>query len=396
MGGGVGMSPWCIVLVCSWLRLLADRHSPPFPWTLSFCRRRCPSASHRPVPFLFFLGLSFPLYLPFLSLGRLCRRSPRNFPVSLRRVGSTRRRATSRAVGQGRPSGHPKPAVWDPIPNGGFWALGCPLAGSIPRRGHRWAGGWKGPAPGTGGVWGRTGCGYAGPKPQGHDRMQTHAAVRAPTDRATGGGRTTECQRVSPSSGGGAAVLPIPDLCTNQRRGSVRYSGQRLPKSTSVAQGGRGGGGGWHKASVSDCLPLAAPTGLSPPLILTLCGPERGGPNRHPDRLPNRPPNRPRNRSPNRPPNGPPDRPPNGGGWGGVRRPPTPPPQELLIHSAKVCPWAWHREHFWAQIAGVLAQSVMIGLCEENSQKDGDVLEKMAPSHSASLGKVQQPGLLSQ
>ena len=37
----------------------------------------------------------------------------------------------------------------------------------------------------------------------------------------------------------------------------------------------RGGGGGWHKASVSDCLPLAAPIGLSPLLILTLCGPER-------------------------------------------------------------------------------------------------------------------------
>ena len=35
------------------------------------------------------------------------------------------------------------------------------------------------------------------------------------------------------------------------------------------------GGGGWHKAQVSDCLPLAAPIGLSPLLILTLCGPER-------------------------------------------------------------------------------------------------------------------------
>ena len=34
-------------------------------------------------------------------------------------------------------------------------------------------------------------------------------------------------------------------------------------------------GGGWHKASVSDCLPLAVPIGLSPLLILTLCGPER-------------------------------------------------------------------------------------------------------------------------
>ena len=36
-----------------------------------------------------------------------------------------------------------------------------------------------------------------------------------------------------------------------------------------------GGGGGWHKALVLGCLPLAAPIGLSPLLILTLCGPER-------------------------------------------------------------------------------------------------------------------------
>ena len=35
------------------------------------------------------------------------------------------------------------------------------------------------------------------------------------------------------------------------------------------------GGWVWHKASVSDCLPLAAPVGLSPLLILTLGGPER-------------------------------------------------------------------------------------------------------------------------
>ena len=42
------------------------------------------------------------------------------------------------------------------------------------------------------------------------------------------------------------------------------------------ARAREGGGGGWHKASVSDCLPLAAPIGLSPLLFLTLCGPERG------------------------------------------------------------------------------------------------------------------------
>ena len=35
------------------------------------------------------------------------------------------------------------------------------------------------------------------------------------------------------------------------------------------------GTGGWHKASVPDCLPVAAPIGLSPPHILTLRGPER-------------------------------------------------------------------------------------------------------------------------
>ena len=37
----------------------------------------------------------------------------------------------------------------------------------------------------------------------------------------------------------------------------------------------QGEGGGRHKASVSDCLPLAVPIGLSPLLIVTLCGSER-------------------------------------------------------------------------------------------------------------------------
>ena len=50
-----------------------------------------------------------------------------------------------------------------------------------------------------------------------------------------------------------------------------------LPENGPIGRGvrGWGGGGGWHKASVFDCLPLAAPIGLSPLLILTLCGPER-------------------------------------------------------------------------------------------------------------------------
>ena len=35
------------------------------------------------------------------------------------------------------------------------------------------------------------------------------------------------------------------------------------------------GGGGWHEAMALVCLPLAAPIGLPPLLILTLCGSER-------------------------------------------------------------------------------------------------------------------------
>ena len=48
---------------------------------------------------------------------------------------------------------------------------------------------------------------------------------------------------------------------------------QLLPMASFPGRGG--GGAGWQKASVSDCLPLAAPIGLSPLLILTLCGPDR-------------------------------------------------------------------------------------------------------------------------
>ena len=47
-----------------------------------------------PVSCLSLLGLSVPLYFPFLSLGGLCQRSPWTFAVSLLFVGSTQRRAT--------------------------------------------------------------------------------------------------------------------------------------------------------------------------------------------------------------------------------------------------------------------------------------------------------------
>ena len=68
------MTPWCDHLVCSWRRLLADRHSLPFPWTLSLRRRWCPSACHHPLTFLFLLALTFPLPSPFPSLGLSLRR----------------------------------------------------------------------------------------------------------------------------------------------------------------------------------------------------------------------------------------------------------------------------------------------------------------------------------
>ena len=91
--GGFGMTPWCDDLVCSWRRLLADRHSLPFPWTLSLHRRWFPSASHHPLTFLFLLALTFPLPSPFPSLGLSLRRppcpsaSPHSFPsLSLGRL----------------------------------------------------------------------------------------------------------------------------------------------------------------------------------------------------------------------------------------------------------------------------------------------------------------------
>ena len=68
-GGGFGMTPWCDDLVCSWRRLLADRHSLPFNWTPSLHGRWCPSASHHPLTFLFLLALTFPLPSPFPYLG---------------------------------------------------------------------------------------------------------------------------------------------------------------------------------------------------------------------------------------------------------------------------------------------------------------------------------------
>ena len=83
--------------------------------------------------------------------------------------------------------------------------------------------------------------------------------------------------------GGRSACDSIPTLCRGEGVGGRSACG--APGGGGISGGNTAlslpakgpwrGGGGWHKASVSDCLPLAAPIGPSPPLILTLCGPER-------------------------------------------------------------------------------------------------------------------------
>ena len=52
------------------------------------------------------------------------------------------------------------------------------------------------------------------------------------------------------------------------------YCGRAGERDSCPATHNLGGGGGWHKALVFGCLPLAVPIGLSPLLILTLCGSE--------------------------------------------------------------------------------------------------------------------------
>ena len=115
-------------------------------WLIAIC---CPSlgpfpsvggGTHRPlsppVSFLCLLAQSVPLHFPFLSLGRLCQQSPLTFPVSPLCVGSTQRRATVLAVGQVRPSGHPKPALRDPSRMATFGPWDVHLRGLFPQLGH--------------------------------------------------------------------------------------------------------------------------------------------------------------------------------------------------------------------------------------------------------------------
>ena len=86
-------------------------------------------------------------------------------------------------------------------------------------------------------------------------REWRHGAARGPAWHTT---ETSESNANAVGTGSGDSVAG--------RRGGP----QRAFAFESV-----GAGGGRHKASVLGCLPLAAPIGLSPLLILTLCGSER-------------------------------------------------------------------------------------------------------------------------
>ena len=77
---------------------------------------------------------------------------------------------------------------------------------------------------------------------------------------------------VGGGGGGGGRTGTWGRQCARACGGVLESGGLR--ECVSVCGGG-GGGRCWHKASVSHCLPLAAPVGLSPLLIPTLCGPER-------------------------------------------------------------------------------------------------------------------------
>ena len=132
-GGGFGMLPWCNVLVCSRRRLLAYRRSRPFPWTLSLQKRWCPLASHHPVSFLFLFCPIFPSLLPFPFPWSLV---PLDFPcfTALCQVHTEEGNCPRRWLGVSKRSS--QPGGEGPLPNSGFWAPGCPLAGSFPRHGH--------------------------------------------------------------------------------------------------------------------------------------------------------------------------------------------------------------------------------------------------------------------
>ena len=115
------------------------------------------------------------------------------------------------------------------------------------------------------------------------DGLRPRRRPPGPGHRAAGGGPGVRVQLRVP---GAAGLPPVhPRLVRRGARGvragrqsaaDVRPEGELFRcVRCALLQCPRGGGGGWHRASVFGCLPLAAPIGLSPLHILTLRGSER-------------------------------------------------------------------------------------------------------------------------
>ena len=87
-------------------------------------------------------------------------------------------------------------------------------------------------------------------------------------------------KKQSPNTSVRRTRRPGPNSFGTQTRSLINEAPKKIMVRTDVFVGQgirwtRGGGGCWHKASVFGCVPLAAPIGLSPLHILTLCGSER-------------------------------------------------------------------------------------------------------------------------
>ena len=151
-----------------------------------------------------------------------------------------------------RPSGGPTcGGRWRSPPwamSGACQAPGAPARGSLPRRQGPWRCGCPPPAPRTPTCACGGACSACGRQRGLVRRRYCHTLQ-------------TQCTR----------ALAVCSLAAGQPSG--RCVVMAAPDAHFVVV--VGGGGGWHKASVSDCLPLAATIGLSPLLILTLCGSER-------------------------------------------------------------------------------------------------------------------------
>ena len=104
----------------------------------------------------------------------------------------------------------------------------------------------------------------------------TPKRLLSPKVRKPGGkrGRPEFSSKGGGAWGGGGGLKPeIPKVRVPQTAKSVFPFVHFIISHNEIRV--RGGGVVWHKASVSDCSPLTAPIGLSPLLILTLCGPQR-------------------------------------------------------------------------------------------------------------------------